>query len=615
MVNSCRASIRQRSVLTVFAAATIAGISFAAVRTQEQADGSYALISLALEGGDGNGAAAGSSVAIDGDIAVVGAPNFQDNRGAAYACSSDSWPDPWAAVVDFQSMVATSPGSFFGTAVAIHGSMVAISAPGTNEGAVHTFNRDEFGVWSAGPRIDNLDGQPSGQFGASLALGDVLVIGDPGANTGDGRVYVYGMLNGDFVPIVTLDGPVHQNPGGNFGNDVDLLGSTLAIGAPGPLSGEGAVGGRVSIYDIDLDNQGNPVQLDVVIAGGVQPLSQFGFSVALSENGSTRSLAAGMPGMDLNQGEHGTVEVYRDSGDGSWLLEASLAAEITSNTDAFGSALDMDSELLAVGAPSASSTANENGVGTIFRYSPSSGTWFFETTIHPRWRHRLRSVWGAAVSLDAGRVVFGAPGMASMYGNTGQGQSLYEEPDDSVWQSDPRGTVPVAFDRSFFSTDAPMPQFGAEIALSGDVALIGSPAAGQVHVFRREGAAGTPWQDMTVQVLPPDTNNPPSRFGRSHRDAGRHRRRRGSERRPGRRGSMCTRTSRGSAWTGYSCRYSRQVSAVRRAFGCEVVLKEVGGQIWLAIGDTGNTFDTHNSGEVHLYHLGLLAVRAHADTD
>ena len=592
-------SLAHHLVVVTIAASAISVTAVGQQRTQEQSDGSYGLISMALQGFSGYQAQAGACVAIDGDFAVIGAPDATaNNRGAAFGCSGTAMPDPWGATVDFQELVSTPGGSRFGTAVAVNGSMVAISAPGTSEGIVHIFMQDEWGDWHAIDEISNPMGPSSGQFGASLALGDVLVIGDPGANNGDGVVHIFDVVGGAASLIATLDGPIHVEPGGNFGNDVALLGTTLAIGAPGPLGGAGAVGGRVSIYDINL-GKGSPVQLDVVIEGGSHELSQFGFSVALSESGATRALAAGMPGMDLMPGDHGTVEVYRDSGDGQWLLEASLAPDATSNMDGFGMAVGMGSDLLAVGAPYTTSTAPANGTGIIYRFSPTSNTWLYETTIHPVGATG-GDQFGAAVAVSPGKVVFGAPGLASIVGqNTGQAL-LYEEPDDGEWQNDPRSTLPIVLDRSFFGDEEPSPQFASEIALSGQVALVGNPAAGQIHIFRREGGAGASWQNMYHQVLPPDTSDPPYRFGEHivmsgdiavvaapYADIG---------------GEVYVyQDASGMGMDWVLVQIMQPADGESSALGAGIAMKEVDGQLWLAVGEPGNIFDTQNSGEVHLY--------------
>ncbi len=597
MVKLQHASFVHHVGTLAIAVVALASTAVGQQRSQEQSDGSYGLISQALSGFYGSGAEAGASVAIDGDFAVVGAPNLRPNsRGAAFGCSSTT-PDPWGVTVDFQELVSTTGSSRFGTAVAVDGSVVAISAPGTSEGIVHLFIQDEWGDWHATEEISNPMGPSSGQFGASLALGDVLVVGDPGANNGDGVVHLFDVAGGAPNLIATLQGPVHESPGGNFGNDVALLGSTLAIGAPGPLSGAGAVGGRVSIYDINPGG-GSPVQLDVVIQGGSQELSQFGFSVALSESGATRALAAGMPGMDLMPGDHGTVEVYRDSGDGQWLLEASLAPDTTSNMDGFGTAVGMGSDLLAVGAPYTTSTAPGNGTGIIYRFSPTSNTWLYETTIHPAGATG-GDQFGAAVAVSSDRVVFGGPGLWSFVGDdTGQAL-LYEAPDDGMWQNDLRSTLPIVLDRSFFGGEDPSPQFAAEIALSGQVALVGNPVAGQVHIFRREGAVGSPWQSMFMQVIPPDQEEP-GRFGENivmSDDI-----------------AVITAPYAGIGGevyvykddSGMGLNWGLVQTMTPEAgssgtLGAGLAMKEVGGQLRLAVGDPGNIFDTQNSGEVHLY--------------
>ena len=75
----------------------------------------------------------GTSVAIDGDIAVVGAPGDSNEKGAAYVLRTT---DGGATYVELAKLTASDRYSVagehrFGWSVAIEGNTVVVGAPGT----------------------------------------------------------------------------------------------------------------------------------------------------------------------------------------------------------------------------------------------------------------------------------------------------------------------------------------------------------------------------------------------------------------------------------------------------------------------------------------------------
>lgn len=133
------------------------------------------------------GAQFGSAVAIDGDIAVVGAPYEDTAKGASagtayvYERVGGSWSEAARLTADDGHPIA-----FFGSAVAVSGSRVAVAsifndANGLNDaGAVYIFEK-ESGGWQFKVKLIAADASAGSMFGASIALeSDQLAIGAAG---------------------------------------------------------------------------------------------------------------------------------------------------------------------------------------------------------------------------------------------------------------------------------------------------------------------------------------------------------------------------------------------------------------------------------------------------
>ena len=140
----------------------------------------------------------GISVAIDGDTAVAGAPldnGDLSNQGAAYVFtrSGTTWTE--------QQKLTASDGKandLFGTSVAIDGDTVVAGAPGdggtANSGAAYVFTRSGT-TWTEQQKLTASDGAANDLFGASVSIdGDTAVVGAPnddGGTINQGAAYVF----------------------------------------------------------------------------------------------------------------------------------------------------------------------------------------------------------------------------------------------------------------------------------------------------------------------------------------------------------------------------------------------------------------------------------------
>ncbi|HZM01250.1 MAG TPA: hypothetical protein VFD43_13470 [Planctomycetota bacterium] len=219
-----------------------------------------------------NGNRFGQSVAIDGDVAVIGAPGT-DNPGAG---TTDSGAvhvfRRTAGVWEFEVRLEASDvatGDSFGDSVAVQGDLIAIGASKDNEGAsdtgaVYLFRHDGL-AWAEEAKLVAGDAAANAQLGAGVALqAPVLLAGAPEAAAGDGRSYLFihdGLGWIEHSQLTTVAG-LHSGQG------VALDGTEALLGAPWTSNGSLLFAGQAELFDAFADCNGNALPDDFDIGAG-----------------------------------------------------------------------------------------------------------------------------------------------------------------------------------------------------------------------------------------------------------------------------------------------------------------------------------------------------------
>ena len=160
--------------------------------------------------GDGFGAA----IAIDGPTAVVGAPGAGPSRaGRVHVLEADA--TGWHGVTVLAPSTIT-PGARFGAAVALDGDLAVVGAPhdnggaGADQGAVYVYRRVGR-TWTEEARLERVGGAAGDEFGAAVATSmGRLLVGAPGAiglhrfETERGAAHVYRNEMGTWVHEASL---------------------------------------------------------------------------------------------------------------------------------------------------------------------------------------------------------------------------------------------------------------------------------------------------------------------------------------------------------------------------------------------------------------------------
>ena len=194
----------------------------------------------------------GKSVAIDGDIAVVGAPGDSNEKGAAYVLRTT---DGGATYVELAKLTASDRYSVagehrFGWSVAIDGNTIVVGAPGTvvwdsvdTPGAAYVYRTTDGWASHTEIKLTADDAEEQDGFGGAVAIaGSTIVVG--AWNQGGGAAYVYRTTDGGgtYPQVAKLSSdcvnvlyPSQPCSGDAFGASVAISesGDTIVAGAWG----------------------------------------------------------------------------------------------------------------------------------------------------------------------------------------------------------------------------------------------------------------------------------------------------------------------------------------------------------------------------------------------
>ena len=179
----------------------------------------------------------GSSVALSGTTALVGAPYRNYRTGAAYVFSGAG--GTWTQQAELTASDAAI-GDYFGSSVALSGSTALVGAAGHNRtGAAYVFN-GAGGTWTQQAELTASDAATGDGFGSSVVLsGSTALVGAYYRNSYTGAAYVFSGAGGTWTQQAELTAS-DAAIGDYFGLSVALSGSTALVGAAGHKFNTGA---------------------------------------------------------------------------------------------------------------------------------------------------------------------------------------------------------------------------------------------------------------------------------------------------------------------------------------------------------------------------------------
>lgn len=297
------------------------------------------------------GASFGIAVAIDGDVAVVGAPiddtlAFQSGAAYVFRRVGGTW-------IEEQKLKANDPtvGAEIGRAVSVRGDTVLIGAEldsqsGWFAGAAYVFERIG-GTWTETQKLFSGDPDDGDAFGCSLSLSGTRVL--IGALTDDaavpssnrGAAYVFENAGGLWIEQQKLTA---SDAGDNdyMGSSVSLDGTTALIGAHGN-SGPPFHAGAAYVFELQL---GVWSEAQKLTAGDPSVDDTFGISVALSGD---VALIGACSDDDLAS-QSGSAYAFRRVGS-TWVQTGKLLALDGGTNNLFGLTAALSGATAIIGAP------------------------------------------------------------------------------------------------------------------------------------------------------------------------------------------------------------------------------------------------------------------------
>jgi hypothetical protein len=311
----------------------------------------------------------GNSVAISGDTAIIGAP-FADvgnnsDQGVVYIFTRSG--STWA----FEQKITAADGiagSQLGTSVALDGDTAVIGATGDRlggltRGSAYIFKRTA-GIWTQEAKVFDSGGTFGTRFGFSVGVdNDTAVVGGLSADATpgvfSGIACVYQRSAGVWSQQARLFDPAGENDD-LFGSGVAADTDTIIVGAPAARTISGLRTGAVYFYA----RTGDSWLLQQKMPGNdTLSTDKFGTQVALSGN----LAIVGAPLKSLGSGTlEGAAYIFAKNGE-NWSQQAKLLASDAFPGDRFGSGVAVDGNKFVVGAPLADiGSNNSQGVAYFF---------------------------------------------------------------------------------------------------------------------------------------------------------------------------------------------------------------------------------------------------------
>lgn len=381
----------------------------------------------------------GFSVAVDGDYAIVGAyQEDEDTLGEATISNAGSayiFQNVGGTWLQVQKIVASdrNNGDNFGYSVAISGNFIIVGAyhedenaagSGTmsNSGSAYIFE-NVGGEWTEVQKIVASDRYTDDFFGASVSIsGDYAIVGahqeDENA-TGDqtlsnsGSAYLFKNNSGTWTEvqkIVAYDrGDVDY-----FGYSVSISGDYAIVGAY--LEDENVTGGATlsnpgSAY-IFKNNSGTWSQVKKLVASDRADEDFFGFSVSISGDYAI----VGAYQEDENTGgtdtkaNAGAVYIFGKNSD-TWTQVQKIVASDRGVGDQYGYSVSISGNYAVVGASleDEDEAGNNNyfNAGSAYIYMNNSGTWSQARKLVPTDRTNS-DLFGSSVAIGGNYCVAGA---------------------------------------------------------------------------------------------------------------------------------------------------------------------------------------------------------------
>ncbi len=351
----------------------------------------------------------GGAVAVDGDILVAGMVENDENgdrSGSALIFERIGVDGDWEPTAKLIPSDGAA-GDRFGSSVAVDGDTVVVGAPyddldGWDFGSAFVFERDHGGPgnWGEVVKLVASNGTAHDTFGRSVGIdGDLVVVGSPqGGADHDGVVSLYSRNQGGIEAWGEIGAvePEDISSVGDFGRSVAIADDVLVVGAPNTTP----IGGVAFVFHRESSNLAAWQQVTVLYDTDPSWTYSFGRSVAVEGD----TIVVGAPGTDAGVGS-ATVFGRHQGGPDSWGKISRLAVPDGNASENFGESVTVTGDSIVIGSP------DRHGFGAAFLYTRNpGGTDVWEMTGEMTDSGGVAGDhFGRAVAADGNTAVIGVP--------------------------------------------------------------------------------------------------------------------------------------------------------------------------------------------------------------
>jgi len=295
----------------------------------------------------------GEFVAIDKDIAVVGAYRKNSNIGAAYIYK-------WNGASWVETKITASDGlanDFFGYSVSVSGDRVLVGAYGVGPSRGAAYLYDWNGASWVETKITASDIADGDLFGSSVSIyGDRMAIGASNENS-HGSIYVYDWNGASWVE--TKITPSDAQTGDQIGYSICVNRDQVIVGSYNDAESPYFQNGAAYIYKWNGALWGETK----IFATDIQVGGSFGQTVSIHGN------YAVVGAFNNGEGQRGAAYIYEWDGI-SWNGVKAIPSDLA-DADAFAYSVSMDGNRFIAGAWAKNS---QRGAAYIYDYSPCSSS-------------------------------------------------------------------------------------------------------------------------------------------------------------------------------------------------------------------------------------------------
>jgi hypothetical protein len=345
----------------------------------------------------------GTSIAMSGDVIVVGAPGAHFNYGAVYVYVKPA--SGWANMTQTAELSPSDGFTFldFGISVGISGHTIVVGSYGHN--AAYVFTEPE-GGWSNMTQtavLSNTNGVAT-LFGENVAIdGATIAVSEPKTFTSRGRVQIFTQPAGGWVSA-TPTGSIIASDTASY----DYFGSALAVSGPTIVAGaynNDNVGAAYVFVEPAAGWGGSHGQKAKLTASDGR--AQDGFGAAVAINGNTI-----VAGAQKRNNDTGLAYVFVEPASGwkNMTQTGELSASGLAVGDFFGSGVAVSPTKIAIGSATTSTT------GTAYAYIEPSTGW--KSSLPTSEATVTGGEYGSPVAISGSVLAAGAPanGVAYVFG-------------------------------------------------------------------------------------------------------------------------------------------------------------------------------------------------------